>query len=257
MKKTVKTTILMALMLSAQTMAMATTDSLTVRIKAMRCDDCAHKVKTAIEQEQGILDILFNLERRTATVFYDTDKTSADSIEARIAATRRYKPSAYSKDDIILRGMGLRMDDMHCQKCANRITQRLEQMEGIDSLAPHLDKQYVFIRYDANKTCKDSIRQALSGLGFTPVNYYTSDKVDYAYYKIPEKAAANKDIIDKVLCIEAVDDVNVNPKRQSLAVTYFCKEITDEQLLKAIRKAGIKATLPPLHVCKENAAAKK
>ena len=43
----------------------------------------------------------------------------------------------------------VRIADMHCQKCYNRISERLGKLEGIDSLAPHLDKSYIFIRYDA------------------------------------------------------------------------------------------------------------
>jgi len=55
-----------------------------------------------------------------------------------------------------------------------------------------------------------------------------------------------------VLLIEAVDDVNVNPRRRSMAVTYFNEEISADALLEAIRKAGIDAQLPPPHECKED-----
>ena len=229
-----------------------TSDTLTVRIKGMRCGECAHKVKTALRQDKGVGNIEFNLERRTATIVFDPTVTCHDSIEARLAATKRYKASPYSKDDVIKRGYGQRMDDMHCQKCADRIMGRLQKMEGIDSLAPHLDKHYMFIRYDANRTCKDSIRAVINKLGYTPVNYYTSDKIDFAYYNIPAEAAT-QETIDNILALEAVDDVNVNPKRNSLAVTYFCKELTAEQLLAEIQKMGIKAVVPEPHKCKEEA----
>lgn len=226
-------------------------DTLTVRIKGMRCDDCAHKVMLAVRQEKGIKSVVSNIERRTTTIVYDPTMTSADSIKARLVATRRYVPSAYSPTDVIKRGFGLRIDDMHCQNCADRITQRLEKIEGIDSLAPHLDKHYVFIRYDANRTCKDTIRQAITALGFTPVNYYSGSKVAFAYYNIPADKATQESI-DEVLLIEAVDDVNVNSTRRSMAVTYFNEEISADALLEAIRKAGIDAQLPPPHECKEN-----
>lgn len=228
----------------------ADSDTLTVRIKGMRCDECAHKVMTALDSDDGVGDIQFNLERRTATICYDPAKTCADSIYACLDATKRYKASPYSADEVILRGIGFRIDDMFCQNCINRIVKRLEPMEGVDSLAPHLDKQYVFIRYDANRTAKDSICAAINKLGFTPVNYYTSDKIGYAYYNIPAEAAT-QETVDALYAIEAVEDVNVNARRKSVAVTYFTKDMTAEQLLDKVRSAGIAAVVPPPHVCKE------
>ncbi len=236
-----------------------TTDSLTVRIKGMRCDECAHKVMTVIRQLPGIEAVRSNTERRTTTVLFNPALTCADSIKARLAATGRYKASPYSPNDTIRRGMGLRMDDMHCQRCADRIAARLQQIEGIDSMSAHLDKSYYFIRYDANRTSKDIIRTALTELGYTPVNYYSGTKVAFAYYVLPDStfAGANpmsvrQEMLDDVLLLsEAIDDVNINPRRCSLAVTYFKDELSAEQLLEAIRQAGIPAELPAPHECKE------
>lgn len=239
-----------ALVLSALGAMAQTADTLTVRIKGMRCEECAHKVKTALKQLPGIDGITFNIERRTAAVAFNPTQTCADSIEARLAATGRYKASAYSPADTILRGMGLRIDDMHCQKCYNRISTRLQQMEGIDSMAPHLDKHYIFVRYDANRTCKADIRRVLGGLGFTPVNYYSGPKVSYAYYNIPAEATT-QETIDEVLIIDGVEDANVSAKKNSLAVTFFTDETTAEKLLADIKAAGIDAALPPAHECKE------
>ena len=225
-------------------------DTLTVRIKGMRCEECAHKVKTVLRKDAGVSGIQFNLERRTATIAYDATKTSADSINAHLAATGRYKSSPYSPTDVILRGYGLRIDDMHCKKCADRITERLSQLEGIDSLVPHLDKHYFFIRYDANRTSKAEIRKLLNKIGYTPVNYYTSDKISWYYLLIPAEQAT-QETMDAVMAIDGVEDVNVNIMRKSLAITYFTDEISGERLLDEIKKAGIKAELPKPHECKE------
>jgi len=228
----------------------ASEDSITVRIKGMKCGECAHKVMTAIRKLPGIESVVSNLERRTTTVVFDPAQTCADSIKSRLAATHRFKATPYSPTDVIRRGFGLRMDDMHCQNCANRIVKRLQTIEGIDSLAPHVDKHYVFIRYDANRTCKDVIRKAVSEIGYTPVNYYTGKKISFAYYNIPE-AQATQQTIDDVLILDGVEDVNVNAKRQSLAITYFNDETTAEKLLAGIHECGVKATLPQPHECKE------
>ena len=87
-------------------------------------------------------------------------------------------------------------------------------------------------------------------MGYTPVNYYTSNKIGFAYYNIPAEAAT-QETIDYIMVLDAVDDVNVNARRKSLAVTYFCKELSAENLLKEIEKMGIKAVASPAHQCKE------
>lgn len=245
-----KVLLLAAAILTTITMT-AATETIVFRVKGMRCEDCAHKVSTVLTKILGVENLNFDLEKRTVTVDYDAAQTCGDSIKARLDRTGRYKTSVYNENDVIRRGIGLQMGDMHCKNCADRIMNHLQTMAGIDSLAPHLDKQYMFIRYDANKTCKADIRQALQELGFTPVNYYTSKDISFAYFNIPQEACTEA-TIDEVLALDGVDDANVNPKRKSLAITYVNKDTSAEKLLQAIHGAGIEATVPPAHQCKEN-----
>ena len=229
----------------------AAEETIVLRIKGMRCEECAHKVTTVLRKLNGIGAMNFDLEKRTVAVEFDPAQTCVDSIKARLAATGRYKSIPYDPTEVIRRGLGLQMSDMHCQKCADRIMKRLETVNGIDSMSPHIDKQYMFIRYDANKTTKDVIRQALGELGFTPVNYYTSKDISFAYFLVPKEACTD-DTIEEVLALDGVDDANVNQIRGSLAITYVNTETSAEKLLEAIKSAGIEATLPPAHECEEN-----
>jgi len=228
----------------------STIDTVTVRIKAMRCPECGHKVMTALSKDPGFNRALFDYERRTVKIAYDSEKTTVDSLYSILEATGRYKASPYSPTEVIRRGFGQRIDDMHCQKCVDRIVSHLSKLEGIDSLAPHLDKHYVFIRYDANRTCRAEIRKLLNGLGYTPVNYYSGNKISWAYYNIPA-GQATQATIDDVLILDGVEDVNVNTEKNTLAVTYFNDETSAEKLLAGIKAAGIDAVLPPAHECKE------
>ncbi len=227
-----------------------TNEKLVVRVKGMRCEECAHKVRTVLQKNEGIEAISFDLEKRTVSIEYDGQKTCADSIKARLDATGRYKSSPYSPDDVITRGMGLQMADMHCQNCADRIAKRLAELEGIDSIAPHVDKHYVFVRYDANKTSKAVIRESLGALGFTPVNYYTSKDISFAYFIVPEKQA-NDETIETALALDGVDDANVNTRQNSLAITYVNTDTSEEKLLQELKAAGIEAKVPAPHECDE------
>lgn len=239
-----------AMLMTSSTMTAAVMDTVTVRIKGMRCEECAHKVKNTLRQDAGIGGIQFNLERRTATIAFDGSKTCVDSIYSHLAATGRYKASPYEPTEMIRRGYGQRIDDMHCQKCVDRIIGRLSTMEGIDSLGPHLDKHYIFIRYDANRTCKADIRAVINKLGYTPVNYYSGDKISWLYANIPAEQA-NDETLETVLTLTGVEDVNTNARRKSLAVTFFTDETNADRLLQDIREAGINAVLPKPHVCSE------
>ena len=228
------------------------TDTLVWRIKSMRCEECAHKVNVALRQVAGVDGVSFNLERRTVTIAYDPSLTCPDTLQSRLVATKRFKPSPYSATEVIHRGMGLQMADMHCQRCADRIVKRISQIAGVDSIAPHVDKHYVFFRYDANRTDKATIREVLGQMGFTPVNYYTSKNISFAYFNIPEEAV-NAETIEKALALDGVDDANVNGRQKSLAITYVNTETSEEQLLSALTEEGIQAVKPAPHECKEQA----
>ena len=230
--------------------AAAQSDTLTVRINGMRCAECGHKVKNVLRKNPGVGALEFNYERRTAKIAYDAQQTCTDSIYSMLKRTGRYVAKPYDPAERIGRGMGQRIADMHCKKCSDRIIAHLSKLDGVDSLAPHLDKGYMFIRYDANRTSRADIRQLINKLGYTPCNYYSSPKVEYGYYLLPAEQA-NDETAEAVLALDGVEDVNVNPKRHSLAVTFFNDETTADKLLSEILKAGIKAEVPKPHECKE------
>ena len=144
----------------------------------------------------------------------------------------------------------VRIDDMHCRKCSNRITARLSQIEGIDTMIPRIARHSLFVRFDAKQVPEDSIRAAISQIGYTPVNYYGKQPTAFAYFNIPAEAAT-QDNLEKVKALQAVSDANVNQRRGALAVAYYSNEATAEQLLADIQKLGIQAVVPPPHECKE------
>ena len=228
----------------------ADADTLLVRIKGMRCEECAHKVGTVLRKIDGFEGASYDFEKRTAKIAYDASRTCADTIKGRLAATGRYKTSEYSADEVIRRGLGLQIADMHCQRCADRIVKRIADVEGVDSIAPHLDKQYVFFRYDANKTSKNVIREVLGGMGYTPVSYYTSKNISFAYFNIPEEKV-NAETIEAALALDGVDDANVNKHQKSLAITFVNTDTSIEKLQQELKEAGIEATVPKPHECKE------
>ena len=213
-------------------------DTLVVRIKGMRCEEEANTVNKVLRPNAGVEDLVFDLEKRIVTIAYDPSKTNPDEICDALKATGRCKPSTYNPNEVIRRGMGLKTEELQTPADAERIMQNMSSMVGIDSLAPNVAKRYVFIRYDANKTKKAAIRQKLQDLGFTPVTYYTSGIISYAYFKIPAEAAT-EDNMEIVLALDGVEDVNMNSAKGTMAITYVNRQTTEEKLLADIKAEGI------------------
>lgn len=239
MKKNITTIIILLVALVGQASAQ-TADTITVRIKGMKCDECAHKVMTKVMENKGVNDIWFNIERRTATVSYDPAVTSPDEILTPLRGTR-YNPTDYSPADTILRGFGLRMPEMQVDIDVLRATTALQGQEGVDSLAPHLDKHYLFVRYDANRTSRAEIKRLLLEAGFTPTNYYTGPKVAYAVYQLA--TGSGLVALDKVLAVKGVEDAVYNNQKDRLAITYFTDETQTDKLQADLQTIGVKVAL--------------
>lgn len=210
----------------------------TYRIKQMRCEDCAHKVMVAVTQDPGVSDINFNLERRTATITYDKSKTCLDSLKSRLVHTR-YRLSAYDPHEVIRRGIGFHIAELSDEDKAQQISKALYRIQGVDSVAPHVDKQWVFVRYDANRTEKKTVRDCLTTLGYTPVNYYTSADISYAQFRLPANKATEQ-TTEAALLIDGVDDAWINKTYHTLAITYVNKNTNEAKIKEELKKAGIK-----------------
>ena len=86
--------------------------------------------------------------------------------------------------------------------------------------------------------------------------HYASEKAAYAYFVIP-KEKATSETTDAALTIEGVNDANVNARRGALAITYISSKTSVQQLLEALKREGIDATVPPAHKCKEKESGRK
>ena len=210
----------------------------TFRVKGMRCEDCSYKIHKVLQPMAGIENMTFDLEKRTVTVNYNPAVIGTDSILAPLIRSQRYVPSTYNANDVIFRGYGQHLPEMKNENDAKRASEILKNVYGVDSVGANLNKTYIFIRYDANKTNKDNIRKVLLANGFTPSNYYNAEIVKYAYYSIPEgiePEEAEGDLMD----ISGIDDACINPNTNKLAITYFNDETNAEKLKADIKALGI------------------
>lgn len=88
----------------------------------------------------------------------------------------------------------LRIDDMHCQKCADRIRSRLEKLAGVDQIAFQLENHCVVIHFNSDLTTTDELRSLVTEAGYTPVSYCRCRKGAYAYFLIPADKATGQTV---------------------------------------------------------------
>ena len=144
----------------------------------------------------------------------------------------------------------VKIEDMHCRKCSDRITQQLSTLQGIEVTKPRLGQHTFFVRFNADKTNAAEIVNTITKGGYTPVSYHACGSVDYVYFLIPAEQAT-QETIAAVKAIEGVKDANANARRKSLAITFQKEVISAEALQAALQQNGITATLPKPHVCSE------
>lgn len=209
-------------------------DSIQVRIKGMRCEECAHKIYDRLTNLKGVEDVTFNLERRTATIFYDANVTNADSVQKPLLGTR-YKPTPYSPTEVIRRGKGFKLLGMTTNADATKAANAINGIQGVDSVATDAANEKIFVRYDANKTEEAVLRSALKKVGFAPVTFYTSGRIDYALLPVPA-GKATPEMAENLLAIDAIDDTNFTNDGRFVAITYDKKLSTKEDLAKEVQK---------------------
>ena len=160
----------------------------------------------------GVNDIWFNIERRTATISYNPSLTCPDSIKAPFAG-QRYNMTPYNPTDSIIRNMGLRME-LTDSASARRAITTLNGRKGIDSLAPHLNHRYLFIRYDANRISKNDIKKLLIDAGF---------------------GKNLKTLADDAIVFDGVEDVCINPATRKIGFTYLKDTTSEDKLRRKIK----------------------
>lgn len=78
--------------------------TITIKLNSIQCDMCAEKVTDAINSVKGVEKVSVDLEKKNATVTYDTDVTSKKAIEKAITSVgydankKEADPEAY--DDL-------------------------------------------------------------------------------------------------------------------------------------------------------------
>ena len=66
----------------------------------------------------------------------------------------------------IMKKIVLKIEGMHCEGCATRLTKVLKALDGIENAKVSLENKNAEIEYDENDLELEDIKQAISDAGF-------------------------------------------------------------------------------------------
>ncbi|WP_426980474.1 heavy metal translocating P-type ATPase [Bacillus pseudomycoides] len=135
---------------------MGQTKQITVGIDGMTCSACSARIEKVLNKLEGV-EANVNLAMEQATVQYDVDAQSAESI------TNRIEKLGY---EVRTKKVSLDIDGMTCAACSNRIEKVIGKMEGIESITVNLTMNTATIVYKDGLITIESILEKITKLGY-------------------------------------------------------------------------------------------
>ncbi|PDY45234.1 heavy metal translocating P-type ATPase [Bacillus pseudomycoides] len=135
---------------------MGQTKQITVGIDGMTCSACSARIEKVLNKLEGV-EANVNLAMEQATVQYDVDAQSAESI------TNRIEKLGY---EVRTKKVSLDIDGMTCAACSNRIEKVIGKMEGIESITVNLAMNTATIVYKDGLITIESILEKITKLGY-------------------------------------------------------------------------------------------
>jgi Cu+-exporting ATPase len=129
----------------------------TLRIRGMHCATCVDTVKEALQSLDGVQDARVNLATEKATVTYDPNRVSMESLEKAV------KESGYevAKDELTFTIGG-----MHCATCAMTVQDSLKEVPGVFDAKVNFALGKAFVDFDSSVASRDSLRKAVEESGY-------------------------------------------------------------------------------------------
>lgn len=128
-----------------------------IKIGGMHCAGCVSSIQKSVSEVPGVSKVEVNLATEKATLEFDQTKVKFDSIEKAIEEIG-YKV-VYEKLTLKLGGVSDSTD-------AERLEQKLHQLDGIKSASVNYGSSQVNIEYNSALLSLADIRRKITGLGY-------------------------------------------------------------------------------------------
>ncbi|MDM5153405.1 heavy metal translocating P-type ATPase [Bacillus sp. DX1.1] len=135
---------------------MSSVKQITVGIDGMTCSACSARIEKVLNKLDGV-EVNVNLAMEQATVQYDADEQSVETI------TNRIEKLGY---EVRTKKVNLDIEGMTCAACSNRIEKVISKMEGIESVTVNLAMNTATIIYKDGIITIPAILEKITKLGY-------------------------------------------------------------------------------------------
>src|SRR5437867_2557016 len=128
-----------------------------LKIGGMHCAGCVSSIQKSVSDVPGVNKVEVNLATEKATLEFDQTKVKLDSIEKAIEEIG-YK--------VVYEKLALKLGGVSDSTDAERIEQKLHQLDGIKSVSVNYGSSQVNIEYNSALLSLADIRKKITGLGY-------------------------------------------------------------------------------------------
>lgn len=128
----------------------------TLGITGMTCTACANRIEKNLNKMDGV-EANVNVTTEKATVAYNTDTTSIESL------TQKIKDTGY---DVVSEKTELDVIGMTCAACSNRIEKVLNRTDGVEQANVNLTTENATIAYNPEATSIDDLIKKIQNIGY-------------------------------------------------------------------------------------------
>jgi len=145
------------------------TEKIIISISGMHCASCVLSIETALKSFKGVIDAQVNFANERALVEYDPAVLEVAALENIIEGTGysviRTEGSSSSSKERILKLKVIGMDNAHC---VGTVGGALNGLPGIISKDLKVNEK-AEIKYDPSLVNSQQIKEAISAVGYTPL----------------------------------------------------------------------------------------
>lgn len=220
----------------------------------MTCGGCAKKVKTHLEEIDGVVSADVSHESASAAVSYDPKKTDMAAMKE-VVLGLGYKVEAPKAESITLPVFG-----MTCAHCSKSVREGLEAVDGVISADVSHEDNKAEVAFDPSLTNEAALGAVVVGLDYAltpPATAEASAPAEPA--PAAAAASANAEVkmnIEGMTCsscagrvetalnaVAGVDMAAVNLALENAVIRYDPASITPEDIVKVVQEAGYGAAM--------------
>ncbi len=149
-------------------------------IKGMTCTGCEEHVKHAVNEVAGVTSVSASFKDGKATVQYDKQKVSKESIIDAINETGYMVVKsevntpvqldvANSKTFSPISKIEFKVEGMTCTGCEEHVKYTTNQVEGVQEVTASYEKGSAVVAYDQSKATREQIVEAINSTGYKVV----------------------------------------------------------------------------------------